>query len=83
MNKEGIARWLSSYLSQTLSIELDQVSTSTRFDEYGLDSLQAIGLIAALARWLGQEVGYDLFYDHPSIDDLSEHIACEHQRLMK
>lgn len=76
MDKD-IAHWLSDYLSKAVNIEPDQVDTAVRFDEYGLDSVKVVEMSGALSRWLGRDLDPDLFYDYPSIDNLSAHLVME------
>lgn len=72
-----IAHWLAVYLSGVLKVDLEQIDTAVRFDEYGLDSVKVVEMGGALSRWLGRDIEPDLFYDYPSIDDLSAYLLIE------
>jgi phthiocerol/phenolphthiocerol synthesis type-I polyketide synthase C len=70
-----IAAWIVSQLAQQLRLSPTDVDTSSPFAHYGLDSIHAIRLTAALEAWLGRELSPTLAYEHPTIDLLSKHLA--------
>jgi phthiocerol/phenolphthiocerol synthesis type-I polyketide synthase C len=70
-----IAAWFVSQLSQELGLSPTEIDTSLPFAHYGLDSVHAIRLTAALEAWLGRELSPTLAYDYPTIDLLSKHLA--------
>jgi phthiocerol/phenolphthiocerol synthesis type-I polyketide synthase C len=70
-----IAAWVVSQLSQQLGLSPTGIDTSLPFAYYGLDSIHAIRLIAALEGWLGHELSPTLAYEYPTIDELAEHLA--------
>ncbi|MGK7872426.1 MAG: acyl carrier protein [Xenococcaceae cyanobacterium] len=70
-----IQAWLVSYLAQLLEIDPAQVSITTSFDRYGLDSSATIGLNNDLGNWLGREIDPTITYDYPSIEALGNHLA--------
>lgn len=75
MTSKEIAEWMSAYLVRTLKIKTEQVDPQLPFDEYGLDSRRAAEMVADLSDWLNRELQLELFYDHPSIDELSAYLA--------
>ena len=70
-----IAAWFVSRLSQELGLSPTEIDTSLPFAHYGLDSVHAIRLTAALEAWLGRELSPTLAYEYPAIDLLSQHLA--------
>jgi phthiocerol/phenolphthiocerol synthesis type-I polyketide synthase C len=70
-----IAAWIVTQLAQQLGLSPTEVDTSLPFAHYGLDSIHAIRLTAALEAWLGRELSPTLAYEHPTIDVLSQHLA--------
>jgi acyl transferase domain-containing protein/acyl-CoA synthetase (AMP-forming)/AMP-acid ligase II/acyl carrier protein len=70
-----IAARLVSQLSQQLGLSPTEIDTSLPFAHYGLDSIHAIGLIAALEAWLGRELSPTLAYEYPTIDLLARHLG--------
>ena len=70
-----IAAWFVSQLAQELVLSPTEIDTSVPFAHYGLDSVHAIRLTAALEAWLGRELSPTLAYDYPTIDLLSTHLA--------
>ena len=75
-----IETWLVSYLAELLEIEPDEVDGSIPFDRYGLDSSATISMTADLEEWLSFELEPMLFYDYPTIERLSQHLAQESER---
>jgi acyl carrier protein len=75
--KEDIANWLVINLSKVLDINVSDIDQSLQFEDYGLDSITAVGLVGELAQWLKQELDPSIIYDYPSIDFLSEYIVEE------
>lgn len=72
---DEIQEWLVSYLSQLLDIEVEEISTSTAFARYGLDSSASICLISDLGDWLGQEIDPTIVYSYRTIKAMAEHLA--------
>lgn len=72
---DEISSWLVNQLAGELGLPGADIDTAQPFAYYGLDSVHAIQLMAALEAWLGRKVAPTLAYDHPSIDLLSAHLA--------
>jgi phthiocerol/phenolphthiocerol synthesis type-I polyketide synthase C len=70
-----IAAWLVSQLSQELGLSPTAIDTSLSFAHYGLDSVRATRLTAALEARLGRELSPTLAYEYPTIDLLSKHLV--------
>ncbi|MEE9339864.1 MAG: acyl carrier protein [Methylococcaceae bacterium] len=77
MEKKDVANWLVINLSKVLDINVNDIDQSLQFEDYGLDSITAVGLVGELAQWLKQELDPSIIYDYPSIDFLSEYIVEE------
>jgi len=73
-----IQAWIVRSLEAALELEPGELDVEDSFDRYGLDSVEAVNLVAALEDWLELELDPALAYEHPSIRLLSEHLA---QRL--
>jgi len=76
-DSEGIRSWLVDYLADLLEVDQDEIDTSISFDQYGLDSSTAVGITGDLSDWLSQDLDPVLLYDHPTIDDLVQHLDTE------
>lgn len=74
---EKIQTWLVSYLAELLEIDPSDIDETTPFDRYGLDSSATMSMTADLEEWLGLELEPMLFYDYPTIERLSQHLAQE------
>ena len=70
-----IADWFVSQLSRELGVPATDIDPSRPFAYYGLDSVHAVRLTAALESWLGRELSPTLPYEYPTIDLLSRHLA--------
>ncbi|ORW17621.1 beta-ketoacyl synthase [Mycobacterium nebraskense] len=72
-----LADWFVTQLSGELGVPATDIDPSRPFAYYGLDSVRAIRLTAALESWLGRELSPTLPYEYPTIDLLSRHLAEE------
>jgi phthiocerol/phenolphthiocerol synthesis type-I polyketide synthase C len=70
-----IAAWVVSHLSEDIGLPRTEIDTSRQFAHYGMDSVHAIRLTAALGAWLGREVPPTLPYDYPTIDLLTQYLT--------
>jgi acyl-CoA synthetase (AMP-forming)/AMP-acid ligase II/acyl carrier protein len=70
-----IQEWLIAHLAKYLKFRPAQIDIEQPFSEYGLDSSLALSLTAELGEWLGIELKPSLFWDFPSIESLSQHLA--------
>ncbi|PYT07914.1 MAG: beta-ketoacyl synthase, partial [Acidobacteria bacterium] len=72
---EMLRAWLISRLCQTLRIQPDRVDTRAPLTDYGLKSVDLIGLSGDLEEWLGRELSPTLLYDHPTIESLVAYLT--------
>lgn len=73
--KQAIQHWLSSYLSEQLLIEPQEIDIQLPLEDYGLDSVEMLSLTGALEDWLGYQLSPDLVYEYPTIKELARHLA--------
>lgn len=74
---EDAQAWLIDKLATRLSIDPEQVNIEQYFDEFDLDSTEALILAGELENWLGFELEATALWYHPTIAALAEHIAEE------
>lgn len=74
-DSEAIQRWIASTLELALELEPGELDLDEEFDQYGLDSVEAVKLVSGLEDWLGIEVAPTLAYEYPTIRSLSEYLA--------
>lgn len=72
--------WLVDKLATRLQVEPDTIDVEQYFDEFDLDSTEALILAGELEKWLGFELEATALWYHPTIAALSEHIAEENAR---
>jgi phthiocerol/phenolphthiocerol synthesis type-I polyketide synthase C len=72
---DEIVAWLVSQLSRELDLVSTKIDSSEPFAHYGLDSVRAIRLTAALSAWLGRELSPTLAYEYPTIELAAKHLA--------
>ncbi|WP_036482786.1 aminotransferase class I/II-fold pyridoxal phosphate-dependent enzyme [Myxosarcina sp. GI1] len=72
---EVIEGWLIDKLSQILAIEPNQIDVSQDFDEFGLDSAEAINLSGELENYLGCRLSPTLLWDYKNIETLAKYLA--------
>lgn len=71
----GIRQWMTERLARQLSIPVTQVDSSTRFDEYGLDSRVAVQVSGELEKIVERRLSPALLFEHPSIDEVAKTLA--------
>jgi Acyl-CoA synthetases (AMP-forming)/AMP-acid ligases II len=73
--RDDIEAFLCQNLSSGLQIPLDAIDITQPFNSFGLDSLKAMELLAQLETWLGCRLSPTLFWNYPTVSDLSDHLA--------
>ncbi|MFJ6480973.1 MULTISPECIES: acyl carrier protein [unclassified Streptomyces] len=72
--------WLVEKLAVRLDVEPSQIDVDRYFDEFDLDSTEALILAGELEKWLGFELEATALWYHPTVAALSGHIAEESAR---
>lgn len=70
-----IRTWLADYIAEALEIPSDEMDITVSFEQYGLDSLAAVGMTTDLEDWLNCEIDPTLPYEYPTIETLSDQLA--------
>ncbi|MBE9077339.1 acyl carrier protein [Romeria aff. gracilis LEGE 07310] len=76
---EAIQDWLIAQMAQRLDYDADEIDIHEPFDNYDLDSAQAMGMLGQLETWLGYEFNPVLIFNYPTIAELAERLAEETQ----
>lgn len=71
----AIAEWLRACIAQLARISIDEVGAEMPFEYFGLDSVSAVELVAAIESWLGEELSPALSLDYPTVRELSAFLA--------
>jgi acyl carrier protein len=75
MTKSEISAFCVDHLAEILRIPKDKIDVNANFARLGLDSAMTVYLQMELEERLDMEVDPDTFYDHPTVDALSAHLA--------
>ena len=75
MTKDEISAFCVDQLSEILRIPKDGIDVNTKFTQLGLDSAMTVYLLMELEEKLNLELSPETFYDHPTIETLSAHLA--------
>lgn len=75
--RQDIARWLTEMVGVRLGVPAADVDVEQYFDDFGLDSTEALVLAGELESWIGVELPTTALWYHPTIADLSAFIADE------
>lgn len=67
--------WLLTKLSAVVGAPLGELDANAPFAQYGLDSASAVALSGEIATELKMDLEATLFWDHPTVADLAEHLA--------
>src|SRR5438477_9688451 len=72
---KAIQTWLVSRLSQVLQVEPGAIDIHEPFANYGLTSVDAVGLSGDLEDWLKRRLSPTLAYEYPTIATLARYLA--------
>ncbi len=72
-----IEKWLITQLSETLSVNPDEIDIQQPFVSFGLDSAQAVGLAGDLEEFLNRTLSPTIIWDYPTIEALAKHLSEE------
>lgn len=75
MTQQEISDLCVASLAQTLRVSKDRIDTKTKFNRLGLDSAMVVYVMMELEEKLDLELTTDDFYDHPTVDELSQYLA--------
>ena len=75
MTREDISAFCVDQLAEILRIPKEQIDVNAKFARLGLDSAMTVYLLMELEERLDLELSPETFYDHPTIDALSEFLA--------
>ncbi|MFT3803436.1 MAG: acyl carrier protein [Burkholderiaceae bacterium] len=74
-DQQQLAQWLVERVSTETGIAAREITLDVSLLEYGIDSAAAIGVMADLEDFVRQPLDPNLFYEFPSIRELSQHLA--------
>lgn len=74
VTKTELKNWLIDNISKASKLSRDSISLDEPVASYGLDSLQSVILSGDLEEWLNIEIEPTLFWDHPTINKISDFI---------
>ncbi|MCY2994482.1 MAG: AMP-binding protein [Planctomycetota bacterium] len=72
---EEIEIWLTQRIAARLRLPPAQIRVTTPFLEFGMGSLDAVGIATDLERWLGRRLSPVAIYNHPNIAALAQWLA--------
>jgi acyl carrier protein len=77
LSEEVIRQWLVKRLAKQVKVDPSAIDTAKKFEQYGLDSIVAVRISGDLEKLVEQRLSPALLFEHPSIDELSVHLAAE------
>jgi acyl carrier protein len=75
VTESEILAWCDAYLRERLKLPGTPIDNDAEFASLGLDSAEAVFLVAAIEDWLGLELSSDTALEHPSLAKLSRFVA--------
>jgi acyl carrier protein len=75
MTREQISELCTASLAKVLRIPRHSIAADVKFSRIGLDSAMLVYVMMELEEKLGFDLSPDDFYDYPTINDLSGHLA--------
>jgi len=70
-----LEEWIAARLAVVLERDVERIGRHTPFLEFGLDSLMAVEIAAAIRAQFGAELTPTLFFDHPTIAEMAVYLA--------
>lgn len=75
LTAEAVQEWLLEKVAFKLGVTPSEVDPEQYFDEFDLDSTEALVLSGELEAWLGFELETTALWYHPTIAELSRYIV--------
>jgi acyl carrier protein len=75
LTAEAVRQWLMEKVAVKLGVAPEDVDPEQYFDDFDLDSTEALVLSGELENWLGFELETTALWYHPTIAQLSAYIA--------
>ena len=72
---QEIIEWLTIHIAERAHCHRDKIDIAAPFVQFGLNSLEAVGLSGELEQWLGRSLSPTLIYDYPSVASLARYLA--------
>lgn len=66
-----VTQWLTGTVAKYVNLQPDQIAADVPLSDYGLDSVSAMTICAAIEDDLGLEVDLMIIWDHPTIAELA------------
>ena len=76
-SEQDLAGWLRERVARGRKVAPDDIDLDEPLTTYGLDSVDAVAIVADLEAWLGLELDAGLAWDFPTIRSLARHLAEE------
>ncbi|HEX4603017.1 MAG TPA: acyl carrier protein [Candidatus Angelobacter sp.] len=76
--EEAIRTWLITNIASVVNMDPSTIDVRQTFDNYGLDSLQAVSLSGDLETWLNREISPTVVWDYPTVEQLAQHLSANH-----
>ncbi|HEY7406554.1 MAG TPA: acyl carrier protein [Candidatus Angelobacter sp.] len=73
--EDTIRQWLITNIASVVNMDPAKIDVTQTFDNYGMDSLQAVSLSGDLEDWLKREISPTVVWDYPTVEQLSRHLA--------
>lgn|SRR5215472_8329258 len=70
--RSALMEWLVVHVASALEMSEEAIDAGRNLEDYGLDSMQAVGLTGDLQSWLGVEIPPTAIWDHATIESTCE-----------
>ncbi|MCJ8281321.1 MAG: non-ribosomal peptide synthetase [Rivularia sp. ALOHA_DT_140] len=77
LTADNIQRWLTELMAEELGFDIDSMDAKMDFDQYGIDSVVAIGIGQTINSVLGVKITPLDLMQNPNLEKLSNFLANE------
>ncbi|HEX8346997.1 MAG TPA: acyl carrier protein [Actinoplanes sp.] len=74
---QDVQNWLVEKVAHRLAVAPQEIDVNQYFDDFALDSTEALVLAGELEKWLQIELEPTALWYHPTISELADYIAKE------
>ena len=74
---EEIQEWFIAHVADLKEVAPGEIDVTVPFDDFALESTDAIGMTGDLEDWLSFRIDPTVVYDYPTIEALSQYLADE------
>ncbi|MGB3641208.1 MAG: non-ribosomal peptide synthetase [Rivularia sp. (in: cyanobacteria)] len=75
LTADNIQKWLTELMAEELGFDIDSMDAKMDFDQYGIDSVVAVGMVQKIDNVLGLKITPLDLIQNPNLEKISKFLA--------